>query len=312
MENKPISLYILSGFLGAGKTTFLKKMLELNLGKKIGIIMNEFGKESIDGMIIKDDKLDIKEINNGSIFCSCLKGSFTNALIDYQKLPIDLLLIEGSGLSDPSNMPEILNCVEKESSDRKYDYKGSICLVDALNFVDYYDAFVAIEKQIIYSDVVIINKIDLVDSIQLKEIENKIVDLNPLAAIIHTSFCDIDFEQIHMYLNDKTMRHARDTCNTPDQRPKTLILKAEGTFERIKLERFLKSLNNDAYRIKGFFQLKEGWHQIDVVGKQIHIHPTTLAVDTSKLVIISSIGIQIIKKIFSNWECNFDEKMVLR
>ena len=66
------SLYLLTGFLGAGKTTFLTNVLKDLEGEKVGVIMNEFGKVGIDGTIIQKEGMELVEINRSSIFCSCL------------------------------------------------------------------------------------------------------------------------------------------------------------------------------------------------------------------------------------------------
>ena len=83
MENKT-QLYVLTGFLGSGKTTILLKLLDSLKGKKVGIIQNEFGKLGIDGTILRNDDIQMVEINRGSIFCSCLKLSFVQALQIWQ------------------------------------------------------------------------------------------------------------------------------------------------------------------------------------------------------------------------------------
>ena len=75
MKDK-IDLYIVSGFLGSGKTTFLKNMLFNFDKKKTGVLVNEFGAVNIDSVRLSGDTIKMVEINNGSIFCSCLKGDF--------------------------------------------------------------------------------------------------------------------------------------------------------------------------------------------------------------------------------------------
>ena len=81
MANKT-KLYLLTGFLGSGKTTFLTGVLNDLQGSKVAVIMNEFGKVGIDGTIIKRDDMELVEINRGSIFCSCLQLNFVSALVE--------------------------------------------------------------------------------------------------------------------------------------------------------------------------------------------------------------------------------------
>ena len=109
---KKIDLYILTGFLGSGKTTMLLNLIDKMKGEKIGIIQNEFGKLSIDGEILKSGDIEMKEISRGSIFCSCLKLNFVQALAEMADMDIEYLFVESSGLADPSNMEEILKAVE--------------------------------------------------------------------------------------------------------------------------------------------------------------------------------------------------------
>ena len=79
---KPIHLFLLTGFLGAGKTTFLQRMIDGLRGHKIGIIMNEFGDLSVDGILLREQGMEVCELNQGSVFCSCLKGAFVDSLVD--------------------------------------------------------------------------------------------------------------------------------------------------------------------------------------------------------------------------------------
>ena len=122
-------LYVFTGFLGAGKTTILLRLLDILKDKRVGIIQNEFGKLSIDGEILRNDDIKMVEINRGSIFCSCLRLSFVQALADMAAYKFDYLFIESSGLGDPSNVEEILDAASHLCGDA-YELQGVICLVD--------------------------------------------------------------------------------------------------------------------------------------------------------------------------------------
>ena len=82
METVNTKLYVLTGFLGSGKTTALLKLLERLKGSRIGVIQNEFGKLGIDGTILRNDDIQMVEINRGSIFCTCQKLNFVKALAE--------------------------------------------------------------------------------------------------------------------------------------------------------------------------------------------------------------------------------------
>ena len=113
MLNKKIDIILVTGFLGVGKTTLLNRLIERYKSKKLGVIINDFGKISVDGILLRDLLPDsqnnsIIEIKNGSIFCSCLSVDLVTALKEYIELNPDLLIIETSGLSDPSSFQKIL------------------------------------------------------------------------------------------------------------------------------------------------------------------------------------------------------------
>lgn len=151
-----IKLYLITGFLGSGKTTFLKNFVSLFDNERIALIINEFGKEGIDGELLSPLNIDISEINNGSIFCACRLEQFEQTLKEIIKKEPKAIIIEASGLSDPTSIRNIL-------SDKEYDriqYMGSICLVDAVNLKKVYSTARVCKKQIAISDVAIINKTD--------------------------------------------------------------------------------------------------------------------------------------------------------
>ncbi len=106
---------------------------------------------------------------------------------------------------------------------------------------------------------------------------------------------------------------SEDTTNTPENRPKTLTLNYDGELTKEELTQFLDIIKKDAYRIKGFFKLEDGWNQVDVVNKIIDYKPTDKGENVSELVIISKIGPpQIIRPIFNAWEEIVGKEMKLR
>jgi G3E family GTPase len=153
-----IKVILITGFLGSGKTTLVNNLLKLKR-KKVGVLVNEFGKTGIDGKLIKGTEHDVKELNNGSIFCSCIKEDFIKALAEIKDYDIEYLFIEASGLSDPSNIKKILDIVEKVYK-YKYEFSGSICMVDAQHFLQQYELLPSLKRQIDHSHTIIINKVD--------------------------------------------------------------------------------------------------------------------------------------------------------
>ncbi len=310
MEKKT-KLYLLTGFLGAGKTTFLTKVLNELEGRKVAVIMNEFGKVGIDGTIIEKEGMELVEINRGSIFCSCLQLSFVSALTEMADRNMEFVFVESSGLADPSNIGEFLEAVKVVKGD-VYDYSGAVCLVDGVNFLEQVEDIETVERQLKFSHLVILSKVDLIDDNKLNKVKEKIRELNERVEIVESINGNIDYNFLEKDLLEENWVGVEDTTNTPENKPKTLTLTYDGELTKEKLTRFLDIIKKDSYRIKGFFKLEDGWNQVDVVNKTIDYKLTDKGENISELIIISKIGAQIIRPIFNTWEEVVGEEMKLR
>jgi len=104
--NETTSVLLITGFLGSGKTTFLNRIIN-NFPQelKLTILINEFGEIGIDGTLVEGDDIDMMEISRGSIFCVCVKTDFIKGLYELNaKIKPDLLIIESTGLANPSDL----------------------------------------------------------------------------------------------------------------------------------------------------------------------------------------------------------------
>lgn len=298
--DKKTKLYVLTGFLGSGKTTILLKLLDSLKGKKVGIIQNEFGKLGIDGTILRNDDIQMVEINRGSIFCSCLKLSFVQALAEMSKHKFEYLFVESSGLGDPSNVEEILEAAKVMSSDQ-YEFKGAICLVDSVNFFNQLDDLKTVHRQLKHCHLAVLTKVDLVNANMIIKIKEKIREINPVCRIDISSNGNLDLGFLHENLMQYKWVEGEETTNSEETKPKTLSMNFNGVVEKEKLELFLREIEVDVYRIKGFFNIYDsGWNQIDLVGKQIDYKPCN-SQEKSQIVFISKIGPNLIKKIYDAW-----------
>mgnify|MGYP002408972896 FL=1 len=310
MKNRT-KLYLLTGFLGAGKTTFLTNVLNDLTGNKVAVIMNEFGKVGIDGTIIQKEGMELVEINRGSIFCSCLQLNFVSALTEMADRNMEYVFVESSGLADPSNIGEFLEAVEMVKG-KVYNYSGAICIVDGVNFLEQVKDIETVERQLKFCHLVILSKVDLIDDNKLSEVKAKIREINDKADIVESVNGKIDYNFLERDLMEKQWIKSEDTTNTPENKPKTLTLTYDGDLTKERLSQFLDIIKKDSYRIKGFFKLEDGWNQVDVVNKIIDYKPTDKGENVSELVIISKIGPQIIRPIFNAWEEVVGKEMKLR
>lgn len=304
-------LYLLTGFLGSGKTTFLTNVLNDLTESKVAVIMNEFGKVGIDGTIIQKEGMELVEINRGSIFCSCLQLNFVSALTELADKKMEYVFVESSGLADPSNIGEFLEAVEIVKG-QVYDYSGAICLVDGVNFLEQVEDIETVERQLKFCHLVIISKVDLISDDQLRKVKAKIRGINDKADMVQSINGKIHYQFLKSNLMEKQWIESEDTTNTPENKPKTLTLTYDGELTKEKLSTFLNMIKKDSYRVKGFFKLEDGWNQVDVVNKIIDYKPTDKGENVCELVIISKIGPGIIKPIFNAWEKVVGKEMKLR
>ncbi|MGL4607128.1 MAG: CobW family GTP-binding protein [Eubacteriaceae bacterium] len=303
-----MKLILLTGFLGSGKTTLLSNLLEEYRDSKIGVLMNEFGETSIDGKLIKNGDFDLLELTNGSIFCACLKENFIKGLAEFLNYDLDVVFIESSGVADPSNMGTILETVEKIAK-KKYDYLGSICIVDGLYFLKQFDVIPAIEKQIRYASHAIVNKSDLQTQEGLEEIREKIIGINPQTKIIQTSFCQVPIkEMVEGMVGDTSFSEA--TANTWESRPKTNILKTMECLDFQKFGGFLHEIKFSTHRIKGFVITNAGNYEVSCVNDFVVMNPWNDELEETEVVFISSVGVKIISDLLKLWKKYFGETPV--
>jgi len=304
-------LYVLTGFLGSGKTTLLLRLLQQLKGHRVGIIQNEFGKLGIDGTILRDDDIQMVEINRGSIFCSCLKLNFVKALTEMAQQDFEYLFVESSGLGDPSNIAEILQAAEVAGGAR-YDFKGVICLVDAVNFLQQVTDEETVNRQLKHCHMAVITKSDLADAQQLQAVTAQIRSINPVCRLERAVQGDLDIGFLQDDLLLYQWAEGEDSTNIPETKPKTLFMEFDGAVPQQALTDFLQDIIPQIYRSKGFFRLEEqGWMQVDVVGSRVDFKPC-MPQEKSQLIFISKVGPAVIRPIMNAWETRVGLPMKLK
>ncbi len=187
---------IISGFLGAGKTTFIKKMLEeVFEGEKIVLIENEFGEIGIDGGFLKDSGIEISELNSGCICCS-LVGDFGKNLREVmERFHPERILIEPSGVGKLSDVMKSVKEVEEEN---EVCLNGLVTVVNTAKATKQMRAFGEFfNNQIEYATVIVLSRTQNVKPEQTEAVAKAIRGKNPQAAIITTPWDEIDGKQIY-------------------------------------------------------------------------------------------------------------------
>jgi len=194
-KSRKIPVTVLTGYLGSGKTTLLNRILSESHGKKYAVIVNEFGEINIDSDLIVESDEEIYEMNNGCICCT-VRGDLIRVVEGLMRRPdrFDAIIVETTGLADP--VPVAQTFFMDDDVRSKTELDAVVALVDAkhlpLRLKDSREA----EDQIAFADVVLINKIDLVDALELAALEATIGKINPYVTIHHTSRANIALDKI--------------------------------------------------------------------------------------------------------------------
>ena len=251
-----IPLQLVTGFLGSGKTTFLKNYLdEFGGQRKIGIIQNEFSEVNIDSSELQQNNsgFQILEVNNGSVFCVCLLGSFIGSLAAFiDQYQPDELILEASGMSDPLSVGQIF---QSPLLKNKVYLDHVWCLADAQNFEKISALQTRVNHQIRIADTVVVNKLDLAEN-KSDAVVDRIKYLNPFATILPTSFARIDFGNERK----QVMKFFPSAEKAENGRPdlESLVFKSNRPISLAKLNEFLKRIHSECIRSKGYINLTSG------------------------------------------------------
>jgi len=190
-----IPVTVLTGYLGAGKTTLLNRILTQDHGRKYAVIVNEFGEIGIDNDLIVDSDEEIYEMNNGCVCCT-VRGDLIRVLQGLMKRKgrFDAIVVETTGLADPAPVAQTFFMDEDVQAKTKLD--AVVALVDAKHILARLHDSPEAEDQIAFADVLLLNKIDLINEQDKFELLGILKKINPHATIHETTKANISLDQI--------------------------------------------------------------------------------------------------------------------
>ncbi|MBR0385122.1 MAG: GTP-binding protein [Erysipelotrichaceae bacterium] len=311
-----INVYIVSGFLGAGKTTFINKLLNEKTFEKVMLLENEFGEVGVDSVFFSSN-LNIREINNGCICCS-LQGDFEDALEEIEDMGVSDLIIEPSGVG---KLSEIINVIREDDDFRIVSH---ICIVDIKtcrkyhqNFREYFD------DQVKAANAVILSHVDVGSEEQLEAAVELVRELNSEAEIITEPIEKMPIEELldvivaggdilpeieeyehdhehheHHHHHDHDHHHHHDDDDDEDEPFKNLILRPQHVFTTEELSSVLDTMEPDIIRVKGYVNGTEGTLYFNYVLNEHHIYYGEKREDTLVSVIGTEINAERLTEVF--------------
>ncbi len=261
-NNSKPKLILVTGFLGSGKTKFLQNYIEYENSKNrfVGIIQNEIGKVGLDGHLLDYD-YSLVEIDEGCVCCS-LAGQLKAGVASLMKnSKPDTILVETTGVANPFNLLSELN-----ELDSVVEFDSIVSVIDGVNAIDLWNKYAIFKDQVRAADVILLNKTDLMNSEQIKEVENLLLRNNQCANIIKTVNCDINPTSIansSKLIKSSTSHIATMfTEDTPKERTHVQDGIASRKVDISKpinkgiFEDYLEAIPKDIFRIKGIIEFK--------------------------------------------------------
>lgn len=240
----PIDVFVLTGFLGAGKTTLLNRILTADSGRKIAVLVNEFGEIGIDQVILLASQSQTVALSNGCLCCR-IAGDLAARILQVCATHdnIDTLVIELSGLDDPSLVLEALHADLRLIQALRL--RGVIAMVDAKHALHQIAATKQMRIQIAVADKLVLNKTDLVSEREIEAVEAAVAQINPHAPIIRARDAALDIRalldpealsRVHRPTSRaRSSKHA-DACS--------FSLELGGALDGLKFGAWLRDLTN--------------------------------------------------------------------
>ena len=292
IDHKKIPITVIQGFLGSGKTTLLNHILTNNQGMNIGVVVNDFGDINIDSQLVKSKTDKRLELTSGCICCSLETLDLQEAInqFTYKDSKIDYIIIEASGLAEPRDLAMTL----KQTLGQRVRLDSIVTVLDAENIEKNASEHDTARDQIIFTDFIVINKLDLVKKPKIKEIYTMIASFNPKARVLESTNAQIDVRLLldqDMYKiksiqskldthSQKTSGHNHDHHDHEDHsthvhsRYTSFSWTSKKPLDPMKFQEFVnRLLPTEVYRAKGFVDFGIKGHVRKYIFQLVGVRP---------------------------------------
>lgn len=260
MSDNQIEVFLITGFLGAGKTTVLNHMLAEMQGSRNVVIENEFGKAAVDGSLITRSYSDMYELNNGCICCSLDEELYdVLSMLAFSSERPDNLFIETTGVADAGAVAAIF---KREDVAKVFRLRKVICVADAENVEDYLSETNETIRQIVTADLILINKSSFVSDEYLLKLQQLMREANPFADVVVSKTGHIGRELLMKGENYDLKRLGERETEFANTNKHKIVSVTYATTNEFYRDYLLHTLNvslmlhySQIYRIKGFIKL---------------------------------------------------------
>ncbi len=250
-----IPICLITGFLGTGKTTLLKRIVAENRGKKWVYLINEFSALDVDGAIVSEENPNVVSIPGGSIFCKCLVTEFIGQMTKIHKLHHDAegVVIEASGMADPRVIADML---KETQLDRHFELANILTIVEPRSFRALIHTLPNIIHQVEAADLVLLNKSDLFDEDKLAATEQAVRNIKAEVNLVRCVKAKADFPIFGNSGAHAELHGEYAKCRDPNY--SAFSIELHRPLDPAVVETFVRENEESIYRVKGYFQSFEG------------------------------------------------------
>ena len=285
-DRPPIPLIVLGGYLGAGKTTIVNALLVNRQGRRVTVLVNDFGSINVDAALIRERNDDVIGLENGCVCCT-IGGKLMETLVEIsaRETRPELLVIESSGVSDPVRIAQV------GMLDRAFQLQGVIVAVDAerieTTLVDPYVGDI-VQRQIEGATALVLTKTDLVDAARREAVRARLRETANTRIVFDADHGSVPFELFFSGVETKHEQRMRMRASHLPTKLRSFAFESSARFDRKRLKRAFESIAPRLLRAKGFVQLSDGtFREVHVVGRRWQFTPCHASnIGTTTLILI--------------------------